>query len=340
MKALIYKKPFEFLLDEIPYPHLTADSVIVRVHAVGVCGSDIHGFAGRTGRRTPGMVMGHEICGEIVEIGKRVSNLSIGQHVVIQPIIYCGKCKVCKEGKTSICLNKQMVGINMGLVGGLSEYINIPAKNVFPIDTLVPFSVGTLVEPFAVGAGAVGNAQISEGDTISIIGAGMIGMSILLMSLEKRPAKIFVIDQNKRKLKIAEQYGAIPINFNEINPVTSILKATNNIGVDVAIEAVGVANSVNSSIHITRPGGRIVWVGNSEPEVVVNMQEIVVKAKEIIGVYCYTDKDFLHSIHYIEQNLDKISGFVEEVVDMNHAQYLYTALARMEKEYFRAVIEI
>jgi len=340
MKALIYKDPYHFKMDEIEEPVIVPGAVKIKIHSVGACGSDVHGFAGKTGRRYSGMVMGHEISGEVTDIGEGVTGFSIGQHVVVQPIIYCGECIVCREGKTSICLNKKMVGINMDTVGGLSEYIIIPAKNVFPIAPVVPYETAILVEPFAVGAGAIANSGIREGDSIAIVGAGMIGLTILLMALERKPSQIFIIDMNERKLETAEKMGAIPINFTKTDPIEEIHRLTQGIGVDVGIEAVGLPASVKTAVSVVRPGGTVVWIGNSAPEVVVNMQDVVVKAKKIQGVYCYNDGNFQQAISFVENNCEKIAFFVEETVDLENAETLFTDIAKGKKDYFRAVVNI
>lgn len=340
MKALIYKEPYKFEIQEIKEPQVIPGHIKIRIHSVGTCGSDVHGFAGKTGRRYSGMVMGHEISGEVKDIGEGVQKFSIGEHVVVQPIIYCGECIVCREGKTSICLNKKMVGINMDTTGGLSEYIVIPEKNVFSIAPEVSPQTATLVEPFAVGAGAIANSGIKEGDSVAIIGAGMIGLTILLMALERQPAKVFVIDMNKRKLEIAQKMGAVPIDFTEKDPVAEIQRLTDGHGADVGIEAVGFKESVKTSVYIVRPGGTIVWVGNSEPDVIVNMQEVVVKAKKIQGVYCYDVDNFQQAISFIEKKHQEISFFIEEQVGLSDAESLFTEIAKGEKDYFRAAVNI
>lgn len=325
-------------MEDIAAPWPQAGEVLVRIHATGICGSDIHGFSGKTGRRMPGMVMGHEIAGEVAELGEKVRHVARGQRVVVQPIIACKTCLVCREGKTSICLNKKMVGVNMGTTGGLSELIAVPASNVFPIPGDMDYALGTLAEPFAVGVSAVQAATISRGHNVLIVGAGLIGQTILLMALEQAPGKIFIVDNNERKLAIAEKFGAIPVNFSRADPVGVILDATKGIGVDVAIEAVGVAASVKTAMAATRPGGQVVWVGNSQKLVEIDMQDVVVKAKRIQGVYCYTDTDFKKATDYIVRHRSEVELFIEKKVSFGQAAGLYTQLAKNELELFRGVV--
>jgi threonine dehydrogenase-like Zn-dependent dehydrogenase len=244
MKALIYKNPYLMEIEEIEKPLLDDGEVLVRVEAVGACGSDVHGFAGKTGRRYPGMVMGHEISGVVEDISNNVPKSLLGESVVIQPIISCGSCKLCKLGLTSVCLNKKMVGVNMGVNGGLSEYLKVPYQNALKINKNVSPQVAAMVEPFAVGEGAVSLLDDSLTDkNVCIVGAGTIGLTTLFMTLKRKPKKVFIVDQNVRKLEIAESFGAIPINFLTENPKEVIFNQTDGLGVDVVFEAVGVSSS-------------------------------------------------------------------------------------------------
>jgi len=324
-------------IEEIEYPTPGSSDVIVKVRSVGMCGSDIHGFSGKTGRRVPGMVMGHEIAGEVVELGSDVQNVEKGQKVVIQPIIYCGKCVVCKEGKTSICLNKKMIGVNMGKTGGLSEYLAVPKQNVFPVPQDLPYPIACLVEPFAVGVGAVRNSNLQEGQVVLIVGAGVIGLTILLMVREHNPQKIFIVDKNPQKLEIAKNLGAIPVNFTQNDPVELVLQETNSIGADISLEAVGLSESVRTATYATRPGGSVTWIGNSQKLIELDMQDVVVKAKNIQGVYCYTDDDFAKAITFIHNNRDLVSVFVEKEVPFEEVCTVFTQLVKCEIEILRGV---
>ena len=340
MKALIYNGPYSMTLKDIPEPEMKDGEVLIRIKAVGACGSDVHGFSGKTGRRYPGMVMGHEIAGHIEKVSSGVTGLTTGQGVVIQPIIYCGVCDMCKVNMTSVCLNKKMVGVNMDTVGGLSELISVPAKNVFPIDDSVPYPVAAMVEPFAVGEGAAYNADLKEGESVAIVGSGTIGLTVMLMAQQRKPGSIYIIDQNKRKLALAEKFGAVPINFTKTDPVKAVLEATGGKGVDCSFEAVGITQSVQTAMAVTKTGGRAVWVGNSQKIIEVDMQDVVVMVKRIIGTYSYNDENFGAAVKYIENNKNIAEIFAEEEVPMEKAEELYTQIAKGEKELLRGVVNI
>lgn len=338
MKALVYKGPYRMDLEEIEQPVAKRDEVVVRVRAVGMCGSDIHGFSGKTGRRFPGMVMGHEIAGDVFETHNGIRDLKRGDRVVVQPIIYCGGCDMCRAGETSVCLNKEMVGVNMGRTGGLSEFVAVPYRNVFLLPETVPFTHGALVEPFAVGVGAVRKSLILRGDTVAIVGSGVIGLTILVAVLRKYPKKVYVVDQVKRKLDMAREIGAMTIDFSVQDPVEIVLAETNGKGADVTFEAVGSTSSVQTAMAVTKTGGRAIWVGNAQQIIEVDMQDAVVKQKAIQGVYCYNDDDYRAAIELVGNDPDLVSRFVEREVSLENATALFERLARGEEELLRGVV--
>jgi len=339
MKALLYHGPFNITVDHsIPQPQPQSHEALVKVAAVGICGSDIHGYAGKTGRRVPGMIMGHEISGIIESCGPAVRTLKPGQKVVVQPILYCGQCKICRTGRTSICPYKKMIGVDKDQGGGFAEYLVAPEENLIPVPDSVDIALACLAEPFAVAAGVVRAAQIAPEDSVVIVGSGMIGLAILILALEKRPAPIIIIDKNREKLAFAAQLGATTINFLDEDPVAKILSLTQNLGADISIEAVGAAPSVKTAMSVLRNGGRAVWVGNSQKIIELDMQDVVVKAKIIQGVYCYTKQDFQTALNLIAQKPDLIRHFLQKQVSPEQACDLFCKLAKEELELLRAVV--
>jgi len=340
MKALVYKGPYRMDLEDIPEPDPEPDEVVVKVRAVGMCGSDIHGFSGKTGRRYPGMVMGHEIAGEVYRTGENAGRFRKGRRVVVQPVVYCGICEMCRIKETSVCLNKRMVGVNMDLVGGLSEYIAVPQRNVFPLPETMPFTHGVLVEPFGVGVGAVRKSAIKKGDSVVIVGSGVIGLTILVAVLKKSPKVVYMVDMVKRKLDIAEEIGAVPVDLSVNDPVEMVLTETGGNGVDIAFEAVGITSSVQTAMAVTKTGGSVVWVGNAQRMIELDMQDAVVRQKAIQGVYCYNDEDFGNSIDIVAKDPRLAARFIEKEVLFEEATVHFERVAKGEEELLRGVIVI
>jgi len=228
----------------------------------------------------------------------------------------------------------------MGIVGGLAEYLSVRASSAFPISEQILLATAALVEPFAVGAGAVARSSVKEGDTVAIVGAGMIGLAVLAMVQQRKPSKVFIVDQFPKKLEMAAKLGASPINFREVDPDETIKAQTGGLGVDTAFEAVGVTQTVKLANSLAKVAGEIVWIGNSQRMIEIDMQEIVVFAKTIRGIYCYTDDDYLSAIRFVEANPTLVASFAEEITDFRGAQKLYTQLAKGEKDLFRGVVAI
>ena len=340
MKALIYRGPFEMGIEEIDRPRVGAGDVLLRMLAVGICGSDVHGFAGKTGRRAPGMVMGHEMAGQIVKAGRKVTGFRVGQTVAVQPLLYCGKCEMCQLGQTNVCLRKRVVGVNMGTVGGFAEYLAVPAGNLFPVPATLPPTLASLAEPFAVGISAVRVAAPKASETVVIVGAGIIGLTVLLALRQRRCKRIFIVDQSKQKLAMAKSCGAVPVDFCDEDPVERIAKETSGRGVDVSIEAVGITASVQTALLATKTGGRSIWIGNSAKMIDLDMQDIVVREKTIRGIYCYDDNDFGRAVRFVGQNRETVSALVDQTVSLDEAPALFTRLARGEKECLRAIVMV
>jgi len=337
MKALIYHGPFDMRLEEIDNPQPELTKVLVKVAAVAICGSDVHGYAGKTGRRAPGMVMGHEISGTIESSCSRARRLQTGQKVAIQPIIACNNCEMCRAGNTSICPSRSFIGVDMGRIGGLAEYIAVGQGNVFPVSNDMPDCLACLTEPFAVGVSAVQKADIREGETVVIVGAGVIGLIVLMMVRRMASGQVWIVDKKTRNLELAKRLGGVPINFAEENPVERILEEIEG-GVDVAIEAVGCTVSVKTAMYATKNGGRVVWIGNSQKHIELDMQDVVVKGKSIQGTYCYSNDDFGKAIEIINQNRETAGEFVEEQVAPAEAPELFRKLGKEEMELLRGVV--
>lgn len=339
MKAFVYRGPFTMEMVELPMPKTAPGDVLVRVEANCACGSDIHGFAGTTGRRVAGMVMGHELAGVVEKVHDDAASTLLGKRVVVQPIISCGECALCRAGLTSVCLHKRMVGVNMGTNGGLSEFICVPGRNVIPIGQSIEPATAALAEPFAVGEGAASAAGglLTEAD-VCIVGSGTIGLTTLLMVLKRKPARVFIMDQNERKLAIAKGFGAIPLNFLQEDPLKRILEETRGSGVDVVFEAVGKSASVRTAMSVLRIGGSAIWIGNSDRTIELDMQDVVVGMKRILGTYAYTQEHFVSAAAYVASNPAIAAMFAEETVPFGEAQTLFSQLAKGEKDLLRGVV--
>lgn len=292
MKALRYLGDQRLEVQELPRPIPTEGEVLLRVKACGICGSDVHGWLGRTGRRTPPMTMGHEFSAEVVENGPGAGKFQTGDGVIVQPINFCNTCKNCKKGLTNYCLNKIFFGV-LTRDGAMAEYISVPEKQLYPLPAGCSHMIGALAEPYAVAYGAVKKAGDLQGKRVMIIGAGAIGLCILQLVKLQNPAQILVSDLSDNRLIAAMEFGAnATVNPRTTDYLQAVKELTDSEMIDVSIEAVGVEATANQSIRVLTIGGRSVWVGMSQKDMQIDMQEIVCSAREVLGSFNYTHKEF------------------------------------------------
>ena len=195
MKILEYHGPWKMTVEEAPLPEPAPDEVLLKSIAVGICGSDVHGFTGESGRRKPGMVMGHEAVGEIVALGSRVTSLKIGQRVAIFPTLGCGHCKTCMKGLEHICPDKKVIGVNAGKWGAMAEYFLANVRQAFPFSDGIDPILGLFAEPLAVATHALRLMSPSTGDVIAIVGTGTIGLPLTIALRDFGFTEIYVLDK-------------------------------------------------------------------------------------------------------------------------------------------------
>lgn len=302
MKALVYKGPGTIELEDLPQPAPVNDESLIKIRAVGVCGSDFEGFLGKTGRRTPPMVMGHELAG-IVEISAKGSQFTKGEKVIVQPKLYCGGCTFCKRGLTNLCSGAEFFGV-MSKNGGMAEYLAVPERCLFRIKDDVDFTEACMVEPLAVAYRSVHQLPhdtVREAEYTVVAGAGTIGLFILQMLKLRGARKLIVSDLSDHRLDIARKLGAdFALNPKKEDFLSRIKEITANAMADVAMEAVGFEASVSDALSALKNRGTIVWVGLAQRMIEVNMHLIVTSELNIRGSFLYSEKDFIDSLKLIE----------------------------------------
>jgi 2-desacetyl-2-hydroxyethyl bacteriochlorophyllide A dehydrogenase len=292
MKALVYYGPEDLRLEEIADVKPAPGEALIRVRACGICGSDVHGYLGITGRRIPPMVMGHEFAGDVAEVGEGVTGIKVGDRVAPYPVIFCGDCAPCRLSNVNVCLNKRALGV-LDCNGAMAEYVALPAKLLFKLSDSISYEVGSMMEPLAVAYRGVNHAGDLAGKDAFIVGAGTIGLLAMAVVRMRNPARIFVSDLSDVRLGVAKAMGAdCTINPSRDNAKDFIFRETGGVGVDVAFEAVGATPTVQQAMAGLRDGGTAVWIGNSAKMVDINMQEIVTRELRVLGTFLYTFQEF------------------------------------------------
>jgi 2-desacetyl-2-hydroxyethyl bacteriochlorophyllide A dehydrogenase len=295
MKAVVWLGPREMRLEEVADPAPGADEVVVRVAAVGICGSELSGYLGHNKLRVPPLVMGHEFTGEVVARGVHVNDLTLGDQVVVNPLISCGTCEFCRTGYANLCPRRQLVGAHRP--GAFAEYVAVAAGNCTRMPADLSQVDGSLAEPLACGVRAARVGGIQAGTTVAIFGAGPIGLMCISACRRIGGEVQLVTDTNGGRLATATRWGAQAThNAHLDNSADAARHASIGHGVDVAIDAVGIAATRRAAIAAVRPGGTVVFLGLHEAESPVQANDIVRSEIRIVGSFAYTPADFAEAV--------------------------------------------
>jgi L-iditol 2-dehydrogenase len=287
MKALVLKEYKKFAYEDFPSPQPGPEEVLVAVRACGICGSDVHGMDGSTGRRRPPIIMGHEASGIIAEVGRQVTQWKAGDPVTFDSTIYCGECDFCRRGQINLCDRRRVLGVSCDEYrqhGAFAEFVAVPQHVLYRLPANLPFEHAALAEPFSIALHAVNRAPIKPTDTVLVIGAGMIGLALVQVLKQAGCARIIVADIADERLKLAQQVGAAHIvNSGKGDALTAVGDVAGRAGVDASFEAVGVTATVNLSLHSLRKGGTAVLVGNVAPKIEFPLQVAVTRELSVLG---------------------------------------------------------
>lgn len=287
IRLIAPKQPLEE--QEVPIPSIESDEVLVQIKACGICHSDVHYRGGISSVDPFPLTLGHEIAGIVTELGsnvKKSSTLQVGDRVCLHYNLTCGNCDFCISGKEQFCVECKMLGHYAH--GGYAEYIAVPARNALKLPLEISMEQGaTLMCASATALHALKKSDLKVGERVAIFGVGGLGFSAVQLAIRAFGAlDVYAVDTNADKLALAERYGAIPIHVQSSldDPVAEIQKRTNGLGVDVAIEFIGLPQTIQQTIQCLAPMGRAVIVGISNQEVMLNTyRHVLGKEAQIIG---------------------------------------------------------
>jgi len=325
MQALVWEGAWQMPLQDIDASEPGPEDVIVAVEAAGICGSDVHGYTGSTGRRFSGIVMGHEFAGQIKAVGSAVTEHHIGDRVIVHPILTCGECIQCLAGRPNICMKRKLIGIHQH--GAYAESVLVPQSQLYPLPDHLTYEQGAFAEPLGIALHAVNNTPFNPTDTIVIVGAGPIGLLTMLAARRKGVARIIVTDRIASRLARAKQLGADEvINVAEQDAVARVRELTQGAGADASIEAVGATATVQQALALTRTAGHITWIGNAQPEVAINMQDVVGREITIRGTYGFY-KEFGEAINALATGEIDVRPLIDRIATLAEGPDIFRSLA-------------
>jgi propanol-preferring alcohol dehydrogenase len=268
---------------EMPIPVVGERQVLVRIRAAGLCHSDVHYRAGVSPVKSLPVTLGHEIAGEVEAVGPQVTDLAVGDRVCLHYLVTCGDCTYCIAGDEQFCARGKMLGKHCD--GGYAEYVVVPARNAVPLPTEIPFEHGAvLMCSSATSYHALRKARLKASETVAVFGVGGLGMSAIQLARAYGALDVFAVDINAQKLELAGKYGAIPVDSSTQDPVAEIQRLSNGRGVDVALELIGLPQTMEQAVRALAPFGRAVIVGiAAEPLLLDTYRQLIGKEAEVIG---------------------------------------------------------
>ena len=288
MKALLMEEYRKLKYTDVPDPVIgTAHDLLVKVKAVSICGSDVHGFDGSTGRRKPPIIMGHEAAGEVAAVGGEVAGYRPGDRITFDSTIYCGKCFYCQNGQVNLCDKRMVLGVSCDEYrrhGAFAEYVVVPEHICYPLPDGLSYEEAAMTEPAAVAAHAFRLAPAGLNESVAIVGSGLIGLLLLDVVKASVSGKVFALDtdENRRKAALARGADAVfdPVD-EELNK--KILDLTAGRGVDRVFEAVGATAPIQTALSIVRKGGSIALIGNLSAKIDLPLQRVVTGQISLVG---------------------------------------------------------
>jgi len=334
-----YKK---FVYKDVPDPVVNTDEVLVRVKSVGICGSDVHGMDGSTGRRIPPLIMGHEASGVIEKVGSNVKDWKVGDRVTFDSTIYLLDDWYTKQGLPNLSDGRMVLGVSCKEFkrnGAYAEFVTVPQHILYKIPDNVSFTQAAMVEPAAVALHAINISALSAGDTALVIGAGMVGMFVIQLLRIKGCKNVIAIDPENDRLDKAKHFGANHIYMptdpqlsNEVNQLTE------GRGADVVFKVVRITETIKMGIDLMRKGGTMTLIGNVSPKVEMPLQAIVSRQLRIQGS-CAINGEYPEILSLISSGALDVNAILSAEAPLSEGVSWFDRLYNKEKGLMKVILK-
>lgn len=342
MKALVLKEYNKLRYEEVADPRIEDDEVLMQVKSCGICGSDVHGIDGSTGRRIPPLIMGHEAAGVIAQVGGAVEGWKPGEQVTMDSTVWCGECWHCRRGEINLCDRRRVLGVSCAeyrFNGAFAEYVAVPSRILYRIPEGVDFSRAAMVEPLAVALHAVRMARPDIQETAVVIGAGMIGLMVLQCLKASGCASVLVADVDTSKFGRARECGAdVVLDPQGPGFAEAVLSRTNGRGADMAFEAVGVTAAVQSALGAVRKGGRVVLVGNVSPTIELPLQTVVTRQITLNGS-CASQGDYPACLRLLASGIVRLDPILSAEAPLSEGAAWFDRLYHREPGLMKVILK-
>ncbi len=342
MQALVLTEPLNLQLKDEPRPSPKEHELLVRVRACGICGSDVHGYDGSTGRRVAPLIMVHEAAGEVIALGAKARRFKLGDRVTFDSTVSCGTCQFCKAGSVNLCVNRQVLGVSCEEYrrdGAFAEYVSIPEHIVYPLPDTFNFEKAALIEAVSIAVHAAKLTGIKAGSTALIVGAGMIGLLAVQAFRVFGCAKIIAIDLDQSRLDLAKRLGADSTYLaTDPNLRIKIQGETGGEGPEIAVEVVGAQKSITTAIENVRKGGTITLIGNLSPSVDIPLQTVVTRQLTLLGS-CASAGEYPECIQLMDLGAINVEPLISVVAPLSEGALWFRRLYDREPGLMKVILQ-
>ena len=342
MQALLLSDYSSLDIRELPKPVPASDELLIEVAACGICGSDVHGYDGSTGRRIPPIVMGHEAAGTVTSVGPDVTGFAAGDRVTFDSTIFCGVCEFCRKGEVNLCNDRQVIGVSCGeyrRYGAFAEFVAVPARVAYRLPDDLGFAEAAMLEAVSVALHGVAVSEFTGGETVLVIGAGMIGLLLLQAARVAGAGRVFVSDVDATRLKLAKELDADETFLATGDGLAAeMLRETGGRGVDIVLEAVGREETILTAIDCVRKGGTVTLVGNISPQIGLPLQKVVSQQLRLQGS-CASAGEYPQAMELIANGKIKVAPLITAVAPLADGPAWFERLHAREPNLMKVVLD-
>jgi L-iditol 2-dehydrogenase len=341
MQALVLENIRRLQMMEVPEPETGAEEVLIKVKACGICGSDVHGYDGSTGRRVPPLIMGHEAAGIVTKVGSEVRSFKVGDRVTFDSTVSCGKCRFCLSGDVNLCDNRQVLGVSCGDYrrnGAFAEYVAVPQNIVYRLPDSFPYEKAALIEAVSIAVHAAKITGIQPGSSAVIIGVGMIGLLAVQAFRVFGCSSVLAVDLEESKLAMAREMGADQTFLaTDSELLAKLIAATAGQGPDIAVEVVGAQKSIATAINGVRRGGTVTLIGNLAPSVEIPLQVVVTRQLRLQGS-CASAGEYRECIALMESGAINVGPLISAQAPLSEGADWFNRLYAREPGLMKVIL--
>ncbi len=343
MKALILRKYTYLVYEDVTEPTIGEKDVLVRVKACGICGSDVHGMDGSSGRRLPPIIMGHEASGVVEKLGSRITDIKIGARVAIDSTLYCGECSYCFQGLHNLCDNRRVIGVSCDEYtqnGAFADYVAVPARGVYPLPDDLSFEKATMVEPVSIAVHAVNLTPFMLNDNAVVVGSGIIGLLIIQALRAAGCGRLIAVDIDENKLSFARDLGADNVfQADKPNLVNEILQLTRGKGADIVFDAVGRSAATMLALECVKKGGSLTLIGNLDASINLALQKVVTRQITLRGSCASSSFEYPECLAMISRGTIDVDRLISSVAPLKDGSDWFKRLYQAEEGLMKVILK-